>query len=92
MGFTEKTPEYQACSKLLEDISPRNKEKTDVVDLTSPTEDDTNDNNHNNLLFVKKKNTLKEVEKEKKDAEMFEEEEHGNDVLGANKDGTQTEV
>ena len=37
MGFTDTTPEYQACMNFLEAISPRNKEKTtdEIIDLIS---------------------------------------------------------
>ena len=37
IGFSDKTPEYQACMKLLEAISPKNKtrnqEETEIIDL-----------------------------------------------------------
>ena len=60
MGFPEKIPQYQACVKFIEAISPKNnKKQTDLVDLTSPTEDETNDKN-NDILFVKEKSTPKE--------------------------------
>ena len=37
MGFTDKTPEYQACMNFLEAIRPKNKEKTtdEIIDLIS---------------------------------------------------------
>ena len=64
MGCTEKTPDYQACVKFLEAISPKHKQKqADVVDLTSPTEDDMNDKE---IPFVKEKDTTEqEAAKEK---------------------------
>ena len=54
MGFTEKTPEYKACVKITEAISPKNKttRNNNVIELTSPTEYDTMDNNMEKL-FVK---------------------------------------
>ena len=52
MGFREKTPQYYACVKIIEAISPKHISKqTDVVDLTSPTEDEKIDNNNDFLLF-----------------------------------------
>ena len=66
MGFTEKIPQYQACGKFIEVISPKNnKKQTDVVDLTSPTEDETNDKN-NDILFVMEKNTPKKLERKQR--------------------------
>ena len=66
MGFAEKSPQYQACVKFIEAISPKNSTKeTDVVDLTSPTENVTIDNN-NDILLVKDKEQ-NEGDFEKKD-------------------------
>ena len=54
MGFTEKTPHYRACVKLIGTISPKSKTShTDVVDVTLPTEDDDTTDNNNVILFVK---------------------------------------
>ena len=52
--FTEKTPQYRACVKLIEAISPKNKTGvTEVVDLTSPPiEDDATADTNNENLFV----------------------------------------
>ena len=62
MGFTEKTPQYKACVKFIEAISPKNKiSSTDVVDLTSPTEDYEKNENNNDILFVKEKEIEQEV-------------------------------
>ena len=53
MGFAKKSPQYQACVNFIEAINPKNSTKeTDVVDLTSPTENVTIDNN-NDILLVK---------------------------------------
>ena len=39
MGFHEKSPEYQACVKLLDAIRPEDKTDTaEIVDLVSPAE------------------------------------------------------
>ena len=77
---------------MIEAISLKNKtKKTDVVNLTSPTEDETNDNN-NDFLFLKDKNDSKEDEKKKKDKQIYEEEEHGNNTEEANKNGTRAEL
>ena len=74
MGFTDKTPEYQACVKFSEAISPINKNKnTAVVELTSPTES-ANDNTE--ILFVKKKKETGKITKEKKDEQTHVNEEH----------------
>ena len=37
MGFTGKTPQYQACVKFFEAISPKHSGKQDLVDLSSPS-------------------------------------------------------
>ena len=56
MGFTRKTPQYRACVKLIEGISPKNKTgHTEVVDLSSPIEDDATAGNNNETLFVNTK-------------------------------------
>ena len=82
MGFTEKTPQYQACVKFVEAISPKHRAKqTEVVDLTSPTEDENVDNN-NHILFVKNIDTQKTA-----DTEMQEDEEHNNLEEETPKDG-----
>ena len=60
MGFSNKTPQYQACSKFIEAISPKHGNKqTEVVDLTSPTEEDMAENNNDILL-------IKDIDKKKK--------------------------
>ena len=40
MGFSEKTPEYNACVQFIQAISPKHKTSAinDVIDLTSPAE------------------------------------------------------
>ena len=48
-----------------------------MVDLTSPTEDETTDNN-NDILFIKDTDTQKEGETEKKDEKVQEHEKHEN--------------
>ena len=91
MGFTKKTPENEACVKFIEVISPKNRTKrTKVVDLTSPTEDETIDKSQE-IIFVKDKNDMIEKETEKKDEQLHDEEEHGNNVEDAIKDGTRAE-
>ena len=66
MCFTEKTPQFRACVKLIEAISRKTKAShTDVVDLTSPTEDDDTIDNNNDILFVKDTEMQKEGETEK---------------------------
>ena len=71
MGFTEKTPQYQACVTFIEAISSKHSARqTEVVDLTSPTEDENVDNN-NDILFVKNIDTQKTGH-----TEMQEDEEH----------------
>ena len=65
LGVTERTPEYHACVKFLETISPKNKHKqTEIVDLTSPTER-TNDMNEKEILFVKKRMQRKKLQRKK---------------------------
>ena len=51
MGFTDRTPQYQACLKFIEAISPKHggAKQTEVVDLTSPTEDENLENNNDIL-------------------------------------------
>ena len=91
MGFAEKSPQYQACLKFIEAISPKNITKEiDVVDLTSPTEEKTIDNN-NDILFVKDKEQ-KEGGIEKKDKKLQEDDEHENNGEDVNRDGKQSET
>ena len=74
MGFTEKTPEYKACIQLIEASSPKNKQTTtsNVIDLTSPGEDEMMESN--DILFV---NTKDKDVKEKEDKQPQNDEEHG---------------
>ena len=63
IGFTEKTPQYKVCVKFIETISPKSKTShTDVVDLTSPKEEDDTIDNNNDNLFVKDKDLQQEGE------------------------------
>ena len=72
MVFMDNTPQYQACLKFVEAISPKQSAKqTEVVDLTSPTEDEKVENN-NDILFVKNMDTQKKTD----DTEVQEDEEH----------------
>ena len=83
MGFTDKTPQYKARLKFIEAISPKLGTKhTEVVDLTSPTEEDMVDNNNEILLF-------KENEKKQKidDNEMQDDEEHNKQEEEPSKEG-----
>ena len=83
MGFTDKTPQYQACLKFIEAISPKHgANQTEVVDLTSPTEDE-NVENGNDILFVKNIDTQKKTD----DSEMQEDEEHNKQEEELSKDG-----
>ena len=53
MGFMEKTPQYRACVKLREIISPRNKTgHTEIVDLTSPPIEEEASDTNNEILFI----------------------------------------
>ena len=92
MGFTEKTPEYKACVKFIEAISPQNKTTThnNIIDLTSPTEDETIDNNME-ILFVK---TNDKGTQEKDDEQLQNDEEHGtiDENKDNNKDGAMMEI
>ena len=72
MGFTDKTPQYQACLKFIEAISPKHGTKhTEVVDLTSPTDEHMADNNNETPL-------INENEKKQKidDNDLQDDEEH----------------
>ena len=93
MGFTEKTPQYRACIKLIEAISPKFKiGHTEVVDLTLPTEDDATSENNNEFLFVKTKLQQEgETEKTKTVNILQEDEEHKSQVEEITKDGMQAE-
>ena len=53
MGFTDKTPEYQACMNFREAVSPKNEEKpTDkILDLISLDDSP----NKMEILFIKRK-------------------------------------
>ena len=83
VGFTEKIPQYQACVKFVEAISPKHSARqTEVVDLTSPTEDENVDNN-NDILFLKDIDTQKTG-----DTEMQEDEEHNKLEEEITKDGS----
>ena len=78
MGFTEKTPQYRACIKLIEAIGPKHKTgHTEVVDLTSPTEDDATAGNNNETLFVNTKLQQEGgTEQTKKNNTLQDDEEH----------------
>ena len=93
MGFTEKTPQYRACVKLIEAISPKPKTgHTKVVDLTSPTEDDATAGNNNEILFVNTKLQQEGgTEKTKTSNILQEDEEHESQGEGITKDDKQAE-
>ena len=61
-----------------------------MVDLTSPTEDETTDN-HNDILFVKDEEQ-KEGDIEKEDEKWQEDEEHENNGKDVNRDGKQSKT
>ena len=89
MAFTEKTPQYKPCVKLIEVISPKSKTShTDVVGLTLPTEDDDTIKNNNDTLFVKDKNLQQEGETKN----LQEDEEHESNGEENIKDGKQSEI
>ena len=72
MGFSEETPQYQACVKFIEAISPKQANKKDeVVDLMSLTDEEMAENN-NDILLIKGEKT----QKIDADAEMPDDEEH----------------
>ena len=72
MGFSDKTPQYQACLKFIEAISPKQGIKKDeVIDLTSLTDEDMTENNNDILLIKEEKN-----KKNATDAEMPNDGEH----------------
>ena len=83
MVFTDKTPQYQACLKFIEAISPKHgNDQTEMVDLMSPTEEDNAENN-NDILFVKNIDNQQKVD----DTEMQEDEEHNKQEEELSKDG-----
>ena len=56
MGFLDETPQYQACLKFFEAISLKQANKKDeVVDLTSPTDEEMAENINDFLLIKKEK-------------------------------------
>ena len=65
-GFTDKTPEYQACMNFLEAISPENKAKqTEVIDFISSDES----SNKVDIFYIENKKSSKEADNTtKKDA------------------------
>ena len=83
MGFSDKTPEYQACLKFLEAISPKSTDKKneenweEIIDLTSPV--DSPDNNE--ILFLELKKTKKAADSitDNKTHEELETQEYDND-------------
>ena len=80
MAFTKKTPEYNACVKFIEAISLQNKTtNTNIIDLTSPTEDETMDNSMG-ILFVNQKNIIAKRTQEKDDEQLQDYEERGTNI------------
>ena len=72
MGFSDKTPQYPAWLKFIDAISPKQGNKKDeVVNLTSPTDEEMAENN-NDILLIKENKT----KKNNTDAEMRDDEEH----------------
>ena len=91
MGFTEKT-QYRACIKLIEAISLKHKTgHTEVVDLTSPTEDDATAGNNNEILFVNSKLQEGGTEQTKKSNTLQDDEEHESQGEEIAKDDIQAE-
>ena len=59
MGFSDKTPQYPAWLKFIDAISPKQGNKKDeVVNLTSPTDEEMAENN-NDILLIKENKTKK---------------------------------
>ena len=89
MGFTER-----ACVKVTEAISAKSRtSQTDMVDLTSPTEDEDTTNNNNEILFVKNTKLKQEDETEKMETDNIvqEDEKHESNGEAFSKDGKQAE-
>ena len=89
MGFTEKTPQFKACIKLIEAISPKSKtNQTEVVDLISPPIENEPTDTNNDILFINTKICQEGgVENDKND----DEEEHESQGEETAKQNTQTE-
>ena len=72
MGFSDETPQYQACLKFIEAISPKQANKKDeVVDLTSLADEEMAENNNDFLLIKEGKTQENDAE-----AEIPDDEEH----------------
>ena len=70
MGYKDKIPQYQACIKFIEAISPKHSARqTEVVDLTSPTEYENVENN--DIPFVKNIDTQKTGDTEMQEDEKI---------------------
>ena len=67
MGLTEKKPQYQACVKFISTFSPKNtKNQTDVVYLTSPTEDKQSTTTTTIFYLERTKTNRKKVRRKRK--------------------------
>ena len=90
MGFTEKTPHFKACIKLVETISPKNKtNQTEVVDFISPPIEDEPTDTNDEILFINTKICQEsEVDKNEKNDDDEEHESQGEETA---KQDTQTE-
>ena len=78
MGFTDKTPQYQACVKFFKAIRSKIKDKnqdnpTEIIDLNSPVDSPVKDKIE--ILFDERKDELENIEKEKEDETTHEEHE-----------------
>ena len=89
MGFTETTPQFKACIKLIETISPKSKiNQTEVVDLISPPNEDEPTDTNNDILFIKTKSC---PEGGVDDAQNDDEKEHESQGEETAKQNTQPE-
>ena len=77
MGFTDKSPEYQACINFLEAISPKNKgiQTDEVVDLISSDESP----NKTVILYIENKISSNEADNNTNNNAMQEENEKAED-------------
>ena len=89
LGFTETTPQFKACIKLIEAISPKSKiNQTEIVDLISPPNEDEPTDTNNDILFI---NTKICPEGGEDDDQNDDEEEHENQGEKTAKQNTQPE-
>ena len=63
MGFFEKTPEYKACVRFIQAISPKHKTSTtnNVIDLTSPAEEEDETMENDDIFCVNTKDIMNKL-------------------------------